>query len=35
MPALGVSFEITLTTLSLVVLLPIGSLLLKGIKYEL
>ena len=33
MPGLGLSMGITLTMLSLVVLLPIGALLLKGASY--
>ncbi len=35
MPGLGLSMGITLTMLSLVVLLPIGALLLKGASYGL
>ncbi len=35
MPGLGLSMGITLTMLSLVVLLPIGALLLKGANYGL
>ncbi|HLQ19958.1 MAG TPA: sulfate ABC transporter permease subunit CysT, partial [Tabrizicola sp.] len=35
MPGLGLSMGITLTMLSLVVLLPIGALLMKGANYGL